>query len=135
MRISADIELEALFFLFSILTGIGLVIVYDLFRILRRLVKHGTIWMGVEDLLYWLFCAVSVFLLLYKENEGRMRAFSFMGMIIGMMVYELLLSRFVIKMGVFLLRPIFETGKKILFFLRKVLKKVVKAIKMGLCKR
>lgn len=134
MQISAAIGAEAMFFVASVLEGVGLVLVYDIFRIIRRVMKHGNIWISMEDIVYWLFCTISVFLLLYRENDGLMRAFSFLGILLGSVTYYFLFSRFVIKIGVLVLMPFSKIGKKILLFFKKVLKKVYKTIKMGLCK-
>ncbi len=145
MQISATIGNEAYFFLLSILEGMGLVLVYDVFRIFRRLIKHGNIWIGIEDLLYWLFCFFAVFLLLYKENDGMVRLFAFVGILAGCGIYYFLFSKAVIKICVAvlskilmilgkILAPFLKTGKKILVFLKKQLKKLYRTIKMSLCK-
>ena len=149
MQVSEAIGNEATFFLVSLICGMGLVFLYDLFRIIRRLVPHGNIWIGIEDVCYWLMCTVVVFLLLYQKNDGMMRAFCFLGIAIGGASYAFLLSRFVVKISVnifktifkflgiilgFIGKPFVKPGKKILCFLRKQLKKLYKAIKIGLCK-
>lgn len=149
MRVSETIGNEAVFFCVSVLCGMGLVLVYDLFRIFRRLIPHGNIWIGMEDVCYWIFCTVAVFLLLYQKNDGMMRAFCFFGIALGGVIYAFLLSRFVVKISVnilgtilkflgkilkFIGKPFVKTGKKILTFLVKRLKKLYKAIKIGLCK-
>ena len=149
MQVSEAIGNEALFFGVSVLCGMGLIFVYDLFRIFRRLISHGNIWIGVEDVCYWVFCTVVVFLLLYQGNDGMMRAFCFLGIGLGAAVYAFLLSRFVVKISVGILgsilgffgkilgvigRPFVGSGRKILNFLGKQLKKLYKAIKIGLCK-
>ena len=149
MQISEAIGNEAVFFLLSVLEGMGLVFVYDIFRIVRRILKHGNIWIGIEDIFYWIFCTIAVFLLLYQTNDGMMRAFTFFGILLGMAIYYFLFSRFVIKISVLLfggilkglhkvfrvlLKPFVKIGKKILLFIKKQLKKICKAIKMGLCK-
>lgn len=149
MQVSEAIGNEAAFFLVSMLCGMGLVFLYDLFRILRRLISHGNIWIGIEDVCYWLFCTVVVFLLLYQKNDGMMRAFCFLGIAVGGACYAFFFSRFVVKICVKILKTIFnflgkilgfigkpfiKTGRKILCFLRKQLKKLYKAIKIGLCK-
>jgi len=149
MQVSETIGNEALFFGVSVLCGMGLIFIYDLFRILRRLIPHGNIWIGIEDACYWLFSTVAVFLLLYRENDGMMRAFCFLGIGIGGAIYAFLLSRFVVKIcvkifgGVLKLfrkifgvigKPFVGTARKILNFLGKQLKKLYKAIKIGLCK-
>ena len=149
MQVSETIGNEAVFFMVSMLCGMGLVFTYDLFRIFRRLVPHGNIWIGVEDVCYWLFCTVAVFLLLYQRNDGMMRAFCFLGIALGGVIYAFLLSRFVLKICVKILgtimkflgkvlgvasKPFVKIGKKIFTFLVKQLKKLYKAIKIGLCK-
>ncbi len=150
MLVSESIGNEAVFFGVSALCGMGLVFVYDLFRIFRRIVPHGNIWIGIEDACYWFFSTIVVFLLLYQKNDGMMRAFSFLGMLLGGGLYALWFSRFVVKICVLVLgtilkffgkvlgtalKPVFKIGKKIRTFLVKQLKKFYKTIKMGLCKR
>ncbi len=150
MQVSEAIGSEAIFFLYSLLEGIGLIFVYDIFRILRRIIRHGTVWIGIEDVVYWIFCTIAVFLLLYQKNDGMMRAFSFLGILCGMAFYYFLFSRFVIKICVFFfggilrifsrtvhffLKPFSGTGKKTFLFLKKELKKIYKTIRMCLCKR
>ena len=78
-----------------------------------------------------------------------MRAFCFIGIALGGVIYAFLLSRFVVKICVKILGTIFgflgkvfgkitgpfvKNGRKILNFLGKQLKKLYKAIKIGLCK-
>ena len=149
MQVSEAIGNEATFFLTSVLCGMGLVLVYDVLRIIRRLFPHGNIRIGIEDGCYWLFSTIVVFLLLYQGNDGRVRGFAFLGILIGVVIYLGILSRFIVKICVKVFgtilkllrkflrmagRPFVQPGKKLLLFLRKQLKKLYKAIKMGLCK-
>jgi len=149
MRVSETIGNEAVFFLASMLCGVGLVFVYDIFRIVRRLIPHGNIWIGIEDVCYWIFSTGIVFLLLYQKNDGMMRAFCFLGLVFGGLIYAAFFSRFIIKVVVTVFgavlkflgkifgtvgKPFIKVGKKILIFVRKQLKKLYKAIKIGLCK-
>ena len=97
MQISQAIGDEAIFFLAAVVCGMGLVFTYDLFRIFRRLIPHGNIWIGIEDACYWIICTMIVFLLLYQKNDGMMRAFCFLGIALGGMIYAFLFSRFVVK--------------------------------------
>ena len=149
MQVSETIHREILFFGVSFLTGMGLVLVYDVFRILRRVIKHGNLWVGIEDCLFWCLCTVAVFLLLYRENDGMFRAFAFLALIFGMGVYYLLFSRLLLRIfvsllgGIFggvrkisrvLLGPFVKIVCKVMLFFKKWLKKLYKAIRMGLCK-
>ena len=149
MQISESIGNEAVFLGISILLGAILFLIYDILRIFRRIVRHGAVWIGVEDFLYWVICTVAVFLMLYQENDGMVRGFAIGGVILGTLMYYFLLSRYVIKINVwlwkhliailkpvfhFFSRPISKYGKKVGTFLLKQLKKVGKLVKMGLCK-
>lgn len=148
-RISEEIFTEAGFLGASILVGMALFLLYDCFRIFRRIVPHGAIWIGVEDFIYWLICTVAIFLMLYRKNDGMIRGFAIGGVIAGMMIYFFLLSRFIVRANVWILkkvlgavgrmtgfvtRPFRRMGRKIISFSRKQLKKMIKVIKMGLCK-
>ena len=50
--VSEGIFTEAVFLGISVLVGMGLFLLYDIFRIFRRIVPHGAIWIGVEDFCY-----------------------------------------------------------------------------------
>ena len=80
---SAVVRQEALFFLASILTGIFLVWSYDLFRIFRRVVPHHTIAVSIEDLFYWLAVSLIIFGMIFEENNGALRGYSFVGILAG----------------------------------------------------
>ena len=149
MQVGEVIRTEAMFFGISFLVGMGLVLVYDVFRILRRVIKHGTVLIGIEDICFWLLCTVSVFLLLYKENDGMIRLFAFVGILFGMGIYLAVFSRFILcffvwlfsrilrgiqKIGRVLFGPLVKIGRKIFLILKKWLKKWYKAIKMSLSK-
>lgn len=138
MQVSEAIGNEAIVFLISVLCGVGLVLAYDFFRIVRRLIPHGNIWIGIEDVCYWIFGTIVVFLLLYQKNDGMLRAFCFLGIALGGVIYAFLFSRFVVKISVWVLgtigKPFVKIGKKIIAFIMKQLKKLYKAIKIGLCK-
>ena len=56
MVVSEVIGNEAILFGTSVLCGMGLVLTYDILRIIRRLIPHGNIWIGIEDVCYWIFC-------------------------------------------------------------------------------
>ena len=156
MQISEGILKEADVLLASFLTGMILLFVYDLLRIIRRLVSHKSWMTGAEDLLFWIGSAVALFAMLYRENSGYIRGFVIGGVVAGMLCYNLLFSRWVVKGSVFLLekilfavsRPLVWTArllkrpagfakkkkKKVLRFFKKQLKKIWKAVRIGVCK-
>ena len=60
-------------FLHSLLCGGFLLAVYDGIRIFRLFVPHKTVAEGAEDLFYWVFDALFIFHMLYRENSGAVR--------------------------------------------------------------
>lgn len=150
MTVSEAIGQETAILCAAVLAGAGLFFLYDILRIFRRIVPHGNIWIGVEDFIYWLVCTGVVFVMIYRENDGMVRGFALGGVILGMLLYFLLLSRFVVGVNVlviktvlgflkkicgFFLRPLWRVWKKIWGFFRKQLKKFFRAVKIGLSKR
>ena len=148
-RVSAGIHTEVNIFVVAVLVGMALFLLYDIFRIFRRIVPHGVIWIGIEDFIYWILCTAGIFLMLYRENDGMIRGFAIGGVVLGMGIYFCLFSRFVIRFQVAVLKkilgaigkvihfffyPVWKILRKIVHFVYKQLKKIVKAVKISLCK-
>lgn len=161
---SQDIIREVTFFFHSVVVGIIITFVYDWFLILRRLIKHGTIWISIEDFIFWAACGIGVFYMLYRENNGVLRWFAVLGAMLGMICYKFIISkRFVhimstciykimwflfriiqvmlkpIKWLIFKLRRFFlflkKKLKKLQNFIKKKLTVCIKMLKMVLCKQ
>lgn len=157
IEVSENIYREATLFLIFLGTGCLLVAVYDVLRILRRLIPHGKWILAVEDILYWMGTAIFLFILLCRENEGLLRGFCLGAAVAGMFLYNQTLSpvlvkyisrgiRFVFRlvgkpvkiMGRQMLRPVRYLSKYIIRALhhwKRVGKKTYRTIKMALCKR
>ena len=144
--VSGTIVREAGLLFASFLFGIALMLLYDVLRIFRHMRKHGTILTAVEDILYWLICAIGIFILLYQENDGLLRWFVLGGVAVGMLLENSFISPFVVLLSVRFLRfwqrifgrifgVVEKPGKKLFLSLKKELKKMKKAIKIGLSKK
>lgn len=144
--VSETIAGEGSLLLVSVLFGIALMLLYDVFRIFRHIIKHGTLLLAVEDSFYWFLCAVGIFAMLYQENNGLLRWFVIGGVAIGMLLENRFLSPWIVRLFVKVLRvwlksfrKVFQVvekpGKKLFLFFRKQLKKVRKAIKIGISKQ
>lgn len=127
IAVSDGIHQELVFLLISFALGEGLVMLYDVFRIFRKVVPHGVIWISVEDVLYWIVAALLIFGMIFQENDGLIRGFAIGGILLGMLFFNYFVSPF-------LIRSISGILKKILEILKKGLKKVREAVKIGLCK-
>ncbi len=112
---------EARLFVDGFLLGALLVAGYDLIRVFRRLIRHGIIWVSMEDGVYWLVCAVLMFAMLYQNNDGRIRAYIFGAAVLGGIVYHLVLGKYFIRIV-----------SKVILTIKKQLKKVWKVVTMFL---
>ncbi|MGN0377083.1 MAG: spore cortex biosynthesis protein YabQ [Suilimivivens sp.] len=96
MVISQDIAREVVFLFHSFLLGAVITFVYDGFLILRKLFRHTVFLISLEDLVFWIACAIGVFCVLYEENNGTLRWFAVAGAALGMLIYKKTLSPLII---------------------------------------
>lgn len=89
---SPDIMTEARLLGLSVLTGAGLMAVYDGLRLIRYLIPHGALLTGAEDFCYWIFTALTTFYLLYRENDGTIRFYIIGGVLLSMAAYDRIFS-------------------------------------------
>lgn len=154
------ILVELQFFATSVFWGMILLILYDVLRIVRRIIKHNVILVGMQDIIYWIICSILIFHMMYQQNDGIIRGFSIMAMLIGMMLYHNLISdkfvdlvsksinkilNLIKKFIILLFKPfivtfnkiikiitwIFKKLKKLLHYFIKTLKKIWKSIKIN----
>lgn len=96
---SGEIVKEWHFWLVSIATGAFMAFVYDVVRLIRRLVRHGRLAVDLEDILYWTACFGLSFTLLYYGNNGVIRFAAVFGAAVGMLAYAVTVGRFFVKIG------------------------------------
>lgn len=113
---SQDIIKEVMFLLHSFLMGVMITFVYDGFLILRRLIKHTVLLVSLEDMVFWIACAIGVFYMLYEENNGILRWFAVVGAALGMITYKKTFSPFIIKTASKVLSWIFQLLSKLVRF-------------------
>ncbi len=117
-------------FLYSIFGGLLIGLIFDLFRIKRKAIKTGRILLFFEDLFFWLLVAMVMFSVVYYSNDGEIRGFIFLGTLLGVVLYGLLLSRAVMKSSMAIISvtvKIFQLVCKILSFPIKIFLKLMSA--------
>ena len=129
---------EMTLFAICMLLGAILAMVYDIIRIFRLFVPHADVFVDIEDLIFWIFTAWMVFRTLVIYNRGALRAYAFIGMFLGVILYSLTLS----KLLMFIVRKVVPYWKKLfgLFaktfsflehFVRKTLKNIASQVKIA----
>ncbi|MDR3552244.1 MAG: spore cortex biosynthesis protein YabQ [Clostridia bacterium] len=92
-----SVKAQTLVFLAACGFGMALGAVYDLFRIFRIAVPCGKAVVFIQDVLFWMICAVSSFLFLLYMNTGEIRLFIILGELIGATLYYFTLGVLVMK--------------------------------------
>lgn len=85
--------MENVFLLNAVVSGIFITFIYDIIRIWRRVLPHGEVLVSLEDLAFWVFCAIHIFGLMHRESNGSLRWFAVMGALAGMLLYKLTISK------------------------------------------
>lgn len=81
-----------------LLSGIGMGIVFDGYRVVSDELKISRLWIPVLDLLYWIAATIVVFQVLSSSNEGEVRVYVFLGLLIGICLYYWLFSKITMKL-------------------------------------
>lgn len=90
-------------FLIFTLDGIIIGLLFDFFRILRKSFKTSNFVTYIEDILFWILTGVLILYSIFTFNNGEIRFFMFIGIAIGIALYMLLLSNYIIKASLLLI--------------------------------
>jgi len=88
---------QAYLFLVFSMSGIIIGVLFDFFRILRRSIKTSNIITYIEDILFWILTGIFILFNIWYFNNGEIRIFMFLGIILGVFIYISTLSSIVIK--------------------------------------
>lgn len=119
----------------AFLSGAVITFVYDLLRIFRRGIFHGNLWIGVEDFIFWIWTSIWIFSVLYRQNDGNLRFYTILAMVLGMIGYHKTISEAFVRIMGNILRKIVKSihyplkqCKVFIIFFGKKLKKLIKRI-------
>lgn len=118
------VENQAYLFLVFSLTGVAIGILFDIFRVLRKNFKTVDIITYIQDILFWILTGLLILYNIWYFNNGEIRLFMFLGIIMGILIYILILSNIVIKILTFILKPIKTFFVKIYEIAKKIVKKL-----------
>ena len=86
-EMSFSLEAETQIYLLSILLGVGISIVYDLFRAVRLLFRHRAWLVAVEDVVFSVLAGFAVFTFA-TALTGKLRVYTLFGMGCGFVVWH-----------------------------------------------
>ncbi len=117
LYLEVSITNQAFIFLSSVAAGLIVGFVFDIFRILRKVIKTSNVITYIEDILFWILVAIIIFILVFVTNNGELRWYEFLGVALGVIFYHLLFSMYIIKISVKIINII----KKIVISILRVL--------------
>ena len=114
---SNEVGYQVGIFVLCCIAGVVVALLFDVFRISRRVVRTSTVATCVEDLMFWIISALFMFALSLKFNDGEIRWYMFLGLAFGAIIYFGTFSRFVVKCSV----AVISFFKKLLITIFKIL--------------
>lgn len=120
-------------FLSFILIGIIISFLFDFFRILRRVYQTPDFLTIIEDITFWIISGIILLSGIFILNEGKIRAYLFIGIFAGILLYMITLSKVITRLGTKILEKlnqiIFMPICKIINIFLKILIKMIKILK------
>lgn len=102
------------YFLCSLLLGVFLGVVYDVFRLIRIILPKNNTIIFFEDILFCMFSTASFLILAFNVGSGRIRGMAAFGTLFGFSLYYSTLGKLVYK-----------ANEKIISFIKKMIRRVV----------
>lgn len=83
-----------------IITGMIIGVLFDIFRIIRKSFKTPDFITYIEDILFWILTGFVLLFTIFTFNNGEIRIYIFVGLILGFILYLLTISKYFIKFSV-----------------------------------
>lgn len=93
------IQNQTYVFLWSVVIGAFLALIFDFFRILRRKGKTKNYIVYIQDIIYWIIVTVIIIMSAFITNDGELRGYMFIGYILGAIIYIASISKIILKIS------------------------------------
>lgn len=127
-----SLQNQAFLFFVTIIIGFIIGLIYDFFRLLRKIFSHTNLATYIEDALFWLISTFITFYILLHKNNLEFRLYLIIGIAVGAVLYFSLISYYVITITIkvikFFIKPINFIIKIVSPFFTKMDKAKNKAI-------
>lgn len=89
-----------------LMSGVGMGILFDSYRVVSHEFKFPRWTLSMLDLTYWIASAIVVFRILFVSNSGEVRAYVFVGLAIGFLIYYWLFSKLTVNFTLWLIKAV-----------------------------
>lgn len=111
------------------LTGICIGLLFDFFRIQRKVLKTCDFITYIQDILFWIVSGLIIIFVIMKYTNGEIRIYMILGIILGILIYFLIISKYIMKIFVCILSFLLNIIGKLLFPIKKIYKIIKKSWK------
>ena len=87
-------------FIFFLIDGIIIGIIFDIFRILRKTFKHKDFVIYLQDILFWILTGILLLYTTFIFNDSEIRLYMILSSFLGFIIYLFTISKFFIKVSV-----------------------------------
>jgi spore cortex biosynthesis protein YabQ len=84
--------------IFSLLAGVITGVIFDLYRALRGFEDPNMIITFIEDILFWIFTSIIIFIFLLHTSFAYMRGYVYLSIAMGIILYMSFVSKYFIKL-------------------------------------
>lgn len=95
---------QANLFLIFCVNGVLIGLLFDFFRILRRSFNTKDFITYIQDVLFWILTGFILLYSIFTFNNGEIRLFMFLGVAIGIIIYMLFISSYIIRINVAIIK-------------------------------
>ena len=111
-------------FFIYVIVGILLGFIFDIFRALRKSIKNSTVATNIEDILFVIISFIIIAMVVQIVSKGELRFYILLGIILGILIYFLSVSKYIITGETWILKSIIKILKSIYNFFIKFFKKI-----------
>jgi spore cortex biosynthesis protein YabQ len=113
----------------SIMSGMFLGFIWDIYRLIRHYGKFKTRGTVIGDILYWIISIKLSTELILDISYGNVRAFILIGFVTGALLYFYGISRYLLKLFIFIIDFFLKAIKTIIHFLIDPVKFIIEKIR------
>lgn len=119
---------QLMLFIVSIIIGIVMGVLFDIFRVIRKIVHHHSLTVQLEDIFYWILCALIGFYILYICNYAEIRVYVFIGMLLGSILYFCTVSILVIQIADWVIKTVKSILNKMIVLIMKPIRQLMRLL-------
>lgn len=118
------IQNQAYTFIIFVINGMIIGILFDIFRIIRKTFKTSDFITYIEDTIFWILSGIVTLYFIFNFNNGEIRAYIFLGILLGISTYILVISKHFININTFIV----EKVKKIIQIIISPIQKIIRIL-------